>query len=368
MPLLPSGPDPVGRIAVGLSGGVDSSVTAHLLHEAGHDVIGVYMRNWSEADPLCPSAVDAADAAAVAAQIGIPFYTFDLSHAYHDEVFRYFLAQNRRGRTPNPDTLCNKHIKFGHLLEVIDQLGCTHIATGHYARVRYASDSGHYQLCIPTDTAKDQTYFLHQLQPHQLQRALFPLADLPKSAIRQIATQQGFVTATKRDSTGICFIGERNYRQFLQQHLPTTPGQIITADSGQVVGEHQGLAYYTLGQRRDLHVGGVRGYPESPWFVIAKREPTNQLVVSQDSTLLDATRLQAIALHFTTGVTPTQPFQCTAKVRYRSDATPCTVTPLGTDRLQVDFTAPVRAITPGQSVVFYLADQCLGGGEIDTVG
>lgn len=353
------------RVAMGLSGGVDSSVTAKLVQDAGHDVVGIFLKTWDSDDPYCPAAIDAADARAVAARLGIPFYSFDVSDRYRDDVFSYFIEQNKRGRTPNPDIFCNVHIKFGAFIDIARELKCEKIAMGHYAKV--TEENGVYTLKTPKDGNKDQTYFLHRLTQDQLAWALFPLADLMKPEVREIAIKEGFVTAEKKDSTGICMVGDRPYRQFLQEHMTATKGDIIEADSGkrQIVGRHLGLPYYTLGQRRDLGVGGVKGFPEAPWFVVAKDFLENTLQISQDEMKLRRSAVTCIKAHWIAGHAPADLSGISAKVRYRTESVPSSIA-LTKRGLSVTFAEPVRSPTPGQAIVFYRDNVVLGGAEIDT--
>jgi len=351
------------KIVVGLSGGVDSAVTAKLLVEAGHEVIGVFMKNWDDADDEhCPAAADAIDAREVATQIGIPFYSFNFAKHYWENVFDYFLQEHRKFRTPNPDILCNKFIKFEAFLKAAEELGAEKIATGHYARNYFNADSRLFELQAPKDANKDQTYFLHALTQEQLSKALFPLADLTKPEIRAIAKDNDFINADKKDSTGICFVGERDYMTFLKKYLHQAPGEIIT-EKGDVIGQHIGLSFYTLGQRKNLNIGGVQNYPEAPWFVLEKDSENNRLVVCQDSEnpKLFSKELTVSEINWIAGKPPVET-KLQAKIRYRQISQLCTL-----DGNIVTFDNPQRAITPGQSVVFYSLDGkvCLGGGEID---
>ncbi|MCF7905682.1 tRNA 2-thiouridine(34) synthase MnmA [Candidatus Gracilibacteria bacterium] len=351
------------RIAVGLSGGVDSSVAAKLLVDQGYEVIGIFMRNWEDDSPQCTAPRDALDAERVAKKLGIPFHEVNFAKEYWNEVFEYFLEENKRGRTPNPDILCNVYIKFGALLEKAKELGCELLATGHYAKKYWNEETHQWELHIPADRTKDQTYFLHALSQAQLASALFPLEDLEKHDVRRIAQETGFANAEKKDSTGICFIGERNYSEFLQKFIKKSPGNITEADTRKVLGEHMGLSFYTIGQRKELGIGGVKDFPDAPWFVVEKNFQSNELVVSQKEDKLLADSLSAENLTWISGKSPAEKFECGARIRYRSDVVPCTVT-LQKDTAQVTFKEPVRAITPGQSIVFYNGDVCVGGGEI----
>lgn len=348
------------RIVVGLSGGVDSSVTAWLLKQQGHEVIGVFMQNWEDDndDEYCSIKQDALDAMAVADIIGIDMEVVNFASEYKDRVFRYFLEEYAAGRTPNPDVLCNAEIKFKAFLDYAVSLGAERIATGHYAR-RVDSARG-AELCKGDDPGKEQSYFLYRLQPHQLQAALFPLGELHKPQVRDIASQIGLPNAGKKDSTGICFIGERPFRQFLQRYLPTEPGEMVTPE-GKVVGQHQGLMYYTLGQRQGLGIGG----PGEPWFVAGKARDANRLVVVQghDHPLLHSRALCAGQLSWTLGQPPA-PGRYAAKNRYRMQDAPCLLSYDAAGQAVLTFDSPQWAITPGQSAVLYDGNVCLGGGVI----
>ncbi len=359
-------PTPLHNILVGVSGGVDSAVATYLLREQGFEVQGMFMKNWDEDDTAgyCSAAVDLADASSVCQQLGIELHTRNFSSEYWDHVFSYFLDEYRAGRTPNPDVLCNREIKFKTFLEHALMLGADHIATGHYARVEYRD--GHYRLLKARDGSKDQTYFLHALGQHQLQRALFPLGELCKPEVRRIAEQQGFTNANKKDSTGICFIGERKFKEFLSRFLPAQPGEMRTPED-EPVGRHDGLMYYTLGQRQGLGIGGSQGGNGDPWYVVGKDLDNNILIVAQghDHPLLLRSELTASQLNWIAGRPTSLPFRCMAKTRYRQADQACTMTELDTDRCHIHFEQPQRAITPGQSVVFYRGDECLGGGVIE---
>lgn len=350
------------RVVVGMSGGVDSSVAALLLKEQGYDVVGVFMKNWDEKDEngTCTATDDWNDVQDVCASIGIPCYAVNFEKEYYDRVFTYFLDEYRRGRTPNPDVLCNREIKFKAFLNYALKLGAEHMATGHF--VKKGVRNGHTVLLKGDDPAKDQSYFLYMLKEAQLQRALFPVGDLTKAQIRQIAEENGLVTSRKKDSTGVCFIGERNFRKFLQGYLPMQPGDMRTED-GEKVGEHIGLAYYTLGQRRGLDIGG-RGTGER-WFVVDKDLKNNVLVVSQgtDSPRLYSRYVRASQPTWIADAPPApdgQPFRCTARFRYRQPDQAVTAVLQGGD-LYITCDEMQRAITPGQSVVLYQNDVCLGG-------
>nr|MDD6336627.1 tRNA 2-thiouridine(34) synthase MnmA [bacterium] len=352
------------RVVVGLSGGVDSAVAAWLLKEQGYDVIGVFMRNWEETAPdgRCTADQDFADVRAVCECIGIPYYGVNFSKQYKERVFASFLEELQKGRTPNPDVLCNTQIKFAAFLDFAMQAGAEKLATGHFARLRQGADGG-YQLLCGVDPGKDQTYFLHGLGQKELSRAMFPVGGMTKAQVRQKAREIGLPVAEKKDSTGICFIGERHFKQFLQQYLPTQPGDIIST-TGEVVGRHDGLAFYTLGQRRGLGIGG-RGDGRR-WFVVQKDLAGNRLIVHQgeDAPQLYATALASEKLHFIAGQAPAEQFDCRARIRHRQAFQDCRVTMLPDGSARVDFAQRQRAITPGQSVVLYQGDVCLGGGII----
>lgn len=357
------------RVVVGMSGGVDSSVSALLLKQAGYDVIGVFMKNWDDTDDFghCTATEDFEDVARVCEQIGIPYYGVNFEREYEQRVFQYFLDEYERGRTPNPDVLCNKEIKFKELLQRALDLGADYLATGHYAQVRQ-SEEGDFQLVRGADENKDQTYFLNSLDQVPLQQAMFPIGHMAKPKVRAIAAEYGLATATKKDSTGICFIGEKNFRAFLQTYLPAQPG-VIEDTEGHIIGEHEGLMYYTMGQRRGIGIGGRQDRSGEAWFVVDKDLTRNVLVVAQgaDHPRLFSTSLVATGLSFVKGVTPAeQVFRCTAKFRYRQDDQGVVVHLRDNGACDVVFDEPQRAITPGQSVVFYSGDVCLGGGIIES--
>ena len=355
------------RVVVGMSGGVDSSVTAWLLKQQGYDVIGVFMKNWDDTDEFghCTAAEDFADVRRVCEQIGIPYYSVNFEQEYQDRVFAYFLEEYQRGRTPNPDVLCNREIKFKELLEQALDLGADYLATGHYAQV--TERDGQHHLLRAVDHNKDQTYFLSLLGQFPLSKTLFPLGHLTKPEVRALAEQANLATAKKKDSTGICFIGERNFNQFLSNFLPAQSGPMRTL-AGELKGMHQGLMYYTIGQRKGLGIGGSAGTGE-PWFVIGKDLDSNTLYVEQghDHPRLYATGLMATEISWVAGVPPTSgtSFTCTAKFRYRQPDQEVTVYLLPDNQCKVEFASPQRAITPGQAVVFYQGEECLGGGTID---
>jgi len=352
------------RIIIGLSGGVDSSVAALRLLQDGWQVEGLFMKNWEEDDSeeYCSAAEDLADATQVAERLGIPLHTVNFSGEYWDRVFEYFLAEYRAGRTPNPDVLCNREIKFKAFLDHALDLGAEHIATGHYAGVRHGADG--YQLICAADGNKDQTYFLYMLGQRALRHAVFPLQPLSKPQVREIAESAGFANWRKKDSTGICFIGERRFRDFLAQYLPANPGRIHSLE-GEDLGEHQGLMYYTIGQRQGLGIGGKADHAHAPWFVVEKDLQNNRLIVTQghDHPALMRDNLTAEQLHWVAGAAPAQQFGCKARCRHRQPLQDCQVS-IQAGIAQVAFSQPQRALTPGQSVVFYQQDVCLGGGII----
>lgn len=376
----PEGREQPARVIVGVSGGVDSSVAALLLQRQGEAIAGLFMQNWDDdaqdsasvAEGRTPKATDKSncraeddrrDALAVCGRLGIPFYARNFAKEYWAGVFEHFLAEYRAGRTPNPDVLCNREIKFKTFLDEARALGAEKIATGHYAQVAWRNDA--WQLLRGADQDKDQSYFLHQLGQEQLAATLFPIGHLPKREVRRLAAEAGLPTAQKKDSTGICFIGERDFREFLGQYLPARPGEIRTVE-GVKVGQHEGVFYYTLGQREGLHIGGVRGRPAAPWFVVGKDVNNNRLYVDQggDSPWLQSRRLASEPAHWIAGSPPSRDFACTAKTRYRQPDQPCQVRLREDGGVDVDFVAPQRAVTPGQSVVFYDGEECLGGAVI----
>jgi tRNA-uridine 2-sulfurtransferase len=352
------------RIVVGVSGGVDSSVAALRLVQAGEPVAGLFMQNWADdGSGHCRAEEDRRDAVAVCGRLGIPFHFRDFSSEYWAGVFEHFLAEYAAGRTPNPDVLCNREVKFKHFLDAAQALGAERIATGHYARVD--QHQGRWRLLRGADRGKDQSYFLHQLGQEQLARTLFPIGDLEKPALRALAAEAGLGTAAKKDSTGICFIGERDFRQFLSQYLPARQGQIRDAD-GVVIAEHPGVFYFTIGQREGLNIGGVRGRAQAPWFVVGKDVASNTLYVEQDSNSpwMMSTALRSETMHWIAGSPPAQVFRCTAQTRYRQPDEDCQVHLRDDGSVDVVFDRPQRAVTPGQSLVLYDGPVCLGGGVI----
>lgn len=347
-----------------MSGGVDSSVAALLLKQAGHRVEGVFMKNWEEddTDTYCPASADMADAQAVCDKLGIELYKVNFAAEYWEKVFTYFLNEYRAGRTPNPDILCNKEIKFKAFLHYAKQRGADGIATGHYVRSKQKDSQFH--LLKGLDANKDQSYFLYALNQEQLSQSLFPIGDLQKQVVRELAKQAGFVNHLKKDSTGICFIGERKFKNFLSEYLPAQPGNIETVD-GKIIGQHDGLMFYTLGQRQGLKIGGQKNTAESPWYVIAKNTEHNTLIIAQghDHPMLQTATLIAEQVHWI-NEEPHFPFSLFVKTRYRQSDQACTIEKINEDQYQICFDQLQRAITPGQSVVFYQNDICLGGGVI----
>jgi tRNA-specific 2-thiouridylase len=356
------------RIVVGMSGGVDSSVAAWLLKRAGNEVVGVFMKNWEDddTDEYCTSREDLVDAASVADVIGIELEAVNFVKEYRERVFAQFLSEYRAGRTPNPDVLCNSEIKFKAFLDHAGKLGADRIATGHYARLNRVD--GRVELLKAVDATKDQTYFLNQLTQAQLVSTLFPVGDLTKRAVRAIAREQGIPTHAKKDSTGICFIGERPFRDFLARYLPREPGLIETPE-GRVVGRHHGLAYYTLGQRQGLGIGGTRGGSDAPRFVSGKDRERNALIVVQghDNPRLHASSVETGPMHWIAGAPPRAGQPLAVKIRYRMADAACRIEPLGEGRWRANFWVPQWAPTPGQFLVVYDGEVCLGGAAIETV-
>jgi tRNA-uridine 2-sulfurtransferase len=351
------------RIVVGMSGGVDSAVAALLLLRAGYDVHGLYMSNWDDDDSYCTGAQDFQDARATAAELGVPLHHVSFAAEYRARVFEYFLAEYRAGRTPNPDVLCNREIKFGICLEYATRLGAHRFATGHYARLEQTAEGP--VLRKARDTGKDQSYFLHAVEPGHFARALFPLGDLTKPEVRALAREAGLPVYDKPDSTGICFIGERPFREFLAQYIPTSPGDIVD-DHGTVIGRHRGLAFYTLGQRGGLEIGGRSGAREDAWYVAAKDLARNQLVAVQghDHPLLASRALSTGPCNWL--VQPGDDFHAHIKVRYRQADQACHAMVDARGAINVRFAEPQRAVTPGQFAVLYDGDRCLGGGVIES--
>lgn len=363
-------PNANGKVIVGMSGGVDSSVSALLLMQQGYEVEGLFMKNWDEDDgtEYCTAKEDLADAEAVCEKLGIKLHTANFAAEYWDNVFEHFLAEYKAGRTPNPDILCNREIKFKVFLEYAEMLGADKIATGHYVRqgqVRQGDGDVRPRLLKGQDGNKDQSYFLHAVPEAAIARTLFPVGELEKPAVRALAEQHGLITAKKKDSTGICFIGERRFRDFLQQYLPAQPGTIETPD-GDVIGQHMGLMYYTLGQRQGLGIGGLANYSEEPWYVAAKDLDRNVLVVVQGKhdQLLYSDTLATEAMDWVAGEPPVQQGRFTAKTRYRQSDCGCEMHALPDGGVEVTFDDPQWAVTPGQSLVLYDGDICLGGGVI----
>jgi tRNA-uridine 2-sulfurtransferase len=355
---------PSTRVIVGLSGGVDSAVSALLLQEQGWDVQGLFMSNWEEdGDGYCTAAQDFQDARTVARELGIPLHRVSFAAEYRARVFQHFLREHAAGRTPNPDVLCNREIKFGVALNYVRRLGGELFATGHYARI-FERGSG-VELHKARDAAKDQSYFLHAVDPALLGCTLMPLGELEKAAVRERARQAGLPVFDKPDSTGICFIGERPFREFLAQFLREAPGPIQTPE-GERLGTHRGLPFYTLGQREGLHIGGRRGAAEQPWYVVAKDADKNALIVVQghDHPLLSSTELTTEAMHWL-AAPPAAPLRCTVKVRYRQVDQLAMIEPRADGSARIVFERPQRAVTPGQYAVAYAGDRCLGGGVIE---
>ncbi|NQX88862.1 MAG: tRNA 2-thiouridine(34) synthase MnmA, partial [Halioglobus sp.] len=350
-------------------GGVDSSIAALLLKEHGYWVEGLFMKNWDEDDgtAYCTAKADMADAQSVADTLDIPLHAANFAAEYWDNVFEHFLSEYRAGRTPNPDILCNREIKFRAFLDYALMLGADGIATGHYARLGHVD--GRTTLLKGTDSNKDQSYFLHAVDHSQLDKTRFPVGETEKSDVRALAAAHGMITARKKDSTGICFIGERRFKDFLQRYLPAQPGEIHSLN-GELLGHHQGLMYHTIGQRQGLGIGGVAERGEAPWYVVDKNLDDNVLLVVQgnDHSALYHSSLVTGHLFWVAGEGPPLPLDCHAKIRYRQADQTCRVKPLSKGRFHVDFDIPQRAVTPGQSVVFYEKDRCLGGGVIEGAG
>ena len=355
------------KVICGMSGGVDSSVSAFILQQQGYQVEGLFMKNWEEDDDTdyCTAAADLADAQAVCDKLGIKLHKINFAAEYWDNVFEHFLSEYKAGRTPNPDILCNKEIKFKAFLEyAAEDLGANYIATGHYVRRRGTDDNA--QLLRGLDANKDQSYFLYTLSSKQVGQSLFPVGDIEKPIVRAIAEDLGLITAKKKDSTGICFIGERKFKDFLARYLPAQPGNIRTVE-GDIIGRHDGLMYHTLGQRKGLGIGGVKGASEEAWYVVEKDLVNNELIVAQghDHSALLSIGLVAQQLHWVDRQPIREPLRCTVKTRYRQTDVPCTIEPIDDESIKVIFDEPQIAVTPGQSAVFYLNEVCLGGGIIE---
>ena len=359
------------KVVLGMSGGVDSSVAAILLKEQGYDVIGVFMKNWEEKDDngVCLSEEDYKDVIAVAEQLEIPYYSVNFVKEYWDKVFTYFLNEYKRGRTPNPDVMCNKEIKFRAFLDYAMKIGADYVATGHYARIIHEEKDGNIKSVMlrGVDDNKDQTYFLCQLNQEQLEKVLFPLGSYTKPQIREIAEKYNLKTAKKKDSTGICFIGERNFNEFLSKYLPAKKGNIVNTE-GKILGRHNGLMYYTIGQRKGIGIGNTKEGTGEPWFVVDKDLEKNELVVAQgDNSVLYSTGLIATDFNFINKDEITFPLNCTVKYRYRQDDSKAVINKLNENEYEVIFDKPQKAVTLGQIVVAYNGEKCLGGGVIDKI-
>ena len=356
---------PKEKIIVGMSGGVDSSVSVALLQQQGYDIEGMFMKNWEEDDTLetCSADDDVKDAQSVADKLGVKLHLRNFASEYWDNVFEDFLQEYRIGRTPNPDILCNKEIKFKTFLESAQDLGADFMATGHYVDKDF--HEGKYRLLKGKDQNKDQSYFLYTITQEQLAYSVFPLGKIEKSVVRDVAQSLDLIVHDKKDSVGICFIGEKNFQNFLSHYLKHNPGNIVDENS-RVIGKHDGLMYYTIGQRQGLGIGGVKDAPQLPWFVAAKNHHENSLIAVQsgDNPLLLSSELVADKLNWISGEEPTFPLKCKAKTRYRQSDQSCTLEKVGSDTIKVTFDTPQRAVTPGQSVVFYDGEVCLGGGII----
>jgi len=355
----------MSNVIVGLSGGVDSAVAALLLKQQGHNVAAAFMKNWDEDDEegYCPAEEDLADARAIADHLDIELHTISFSGEYWNRVFAHFLDEYQAGRTPSPDIVCNREIKFRAFLDYAIDLGADVIATGHYARI---DNTPRVRLLKGVDTRKDQTYFLHTLTREQLQRSLFPLGEFTKTAVRKLAENEGFSNYAKKDSTGICFIGERRFSEFLARYLKKDPGEIRTLDN-ETIGQHDGLMFYTIGQRQGLGIGGHQGGSGEPWYVINKDMEHNVLTVAQgvNHPALFSPGLHASQLHWISGSPAASPCECTARIRHQQPVQACTLDIFNEQECMVRFKTPQRAVTPGQAVVFYQGEECLGGATIE---
>lgn len=355
------------HVIVGMSGGVDSSVAAHLLLQQGYKVEGLFMKNWEEDDgtEYCTAIEDLKDAQSVCTQLGITLHTANFAAEYWDNVFEHFIAEYKAGRTPNPDILCNKEIKFRAFLDYAIELGADYIATGHYAQ--RSNDTGIAKLLKGVDSNKDQTYFLHAVSGQQIAKTLFPIGALEKPEVRKIAEKLNFINHDKKDSTGICFIGERRFNDFLERYIPAQPGDIVS-DEGEVIGKHRGLMFYTLGQRQGIGIGGLSEHSESPWYVVRKDLDNNQLIIAQGNNhpMLFSQALTCSKIEWVSGQSPSLPYHCFAKTRYRQPDQECTIKISENGVYHVNFYAQQRAVTPGQYVVFYDGIACLGGGVIES--
>ncbi len=365
------------KVILGLSGGVDSSVSLKILKDQGYNVEAMFMRNWDSAlnndylgnpnkdDDVCPQEKDYMDAVMVANQLDIKLHRTDFVKEYWDNVFTYFIEEYKKGRTPNPDIMCNKYIKFDAFMNEAKDLGADYIAMGHYARVRHENDKSY--LLRGVDSNKDQTYFLSQISQEQLRQSLFPIGDLTKAEVRKIAKENNLYTADKKDSTGICFIGERNFKEFLKNYLPANPGNIVTID-GKIVGRHEGLMYYTIGQRKGLGIGGNNEFADEPWFVLGKRLDKNELIVGQgsDNSYLLSNHCFANNINWISDK-PNEGKKYTAKFRYRQKDNDIKIEFVNDDLIHVIYEQGVSSVTPGQAVVIYDGEICLGGGIIDSV-
>ena len=359
------------RVVLGMSGGVDSSVAAILLKEQGYEVIGVFMKNWEEKDDNgnCMAEEDYKDVVTVAEQLDIPYYSVNFVKEYWDKVFTYFLDEYKKGRTPNPDVMCNKEIKFKAFLDYAIKLGADYVATGHYARIIHEEKDGKIKSVMlrGIDDNKDQTYFLCQLSQKQLEKVLFPIGEYTKPQIREIAEKYNLATAKKKDSTGICFIGERDFNEFLSKYLPAKGGNIVNTE-GKILGKHNGLMYYTIGQRKGIGIGNSKEGTGEPWFVVDKNLETNELIVTQgDKSVLYSKGLIATDFNFINMEDIEFPLECTVKFRYRQSDSKAVIKKLPDEKYEVLFDEPQKAVTPGQIVVAYKDEVCLGGGVIDEI-